>query len=124
VGKLAVFVKLAVFHAQQRLRQPVLAVHDFAQEVTLDAIEPLVHRRIRVALRGDDFVVFGTNQYAAAGAAKTAHALVPAHAVHAGCCGLRQRLRAGDADADHGSRSADGIGLDEFTTGYLHGANS
>ena len=124
VGKFTVFVKLAVFHAQQRLRQAVFAVHDLAQKVTLDAIEPLVHRCVRVALGGDNFVVFGANQHAAAGAAKTAHALVPAHAVHAGWGGLRQRLRARHADADDGSRSADRIGLDEFTTGYLHGANS
>jgi len=123
VGELAVLVELAVLHAQQRLRETVLAVHDFGQEVTLDAVQALVHRGVRVALGGHHAAVLDADEHAATGAAEPAGALVPADVV-AGAGGLRQRLRAGDADANGRGCSGDSMCLDEVTTGYLHFTNS
>jgi hypothetical protein len=60
---------LPSLHAQQRCRQAILAVLDLRQEVALDAVQPLVDRRIGVALGGHDAAVPGTHQHAAARAA-------------------------------------------------------
>jgi two-component system nitrate/nitrite sensor histidine kinase NarX len=79
--ELAVLVELAVLHAQQRLGQAVLAVHDLGQEIALDAVQALVHRRIGVALGGHHAAVLDADQHAATGAAIAADALVPAHTV-------------------------------------------
>ena len=79
--ELAVLVVLAIFHAQQRLRQAILAILDLGEEVTLDAVEATVDRRFRVTLRGDDAAILGADQHAAASTAVAAGALVPAYAV-------------------------------------------
>ena len=50
---------------------------NFGEEVTLDAIEAAIDGCFRVALRRDDSVVLDTDQHAAAGAAKSANALIP-----------------------------------------------
>ncbi len=81
--EIAVLVVLAVLLAQQRLGQPVLAVHDLRQEIALDAVQAAVDRRIGIALAGDDAVVLDADQYRAAGAAEAARRLVPTQIV--GC---------------------------------------
>ena len=102
IGELAILVELAIFHAQQRLRQTILAILDLGEEVTLDAVEATVDRRFRVTLRGDDAAILGADQHAAASTAVAAGALVPAYAVVL-ALGLRQnRFRNGDASG--GSR--------------------
>ena len=121
--ELAVLVELAVLHAQHGLGQAILAVHDLGEEVALDAVQALVHRRVRVALGGDHAPVLDANQYAAAGAAEAAGALVPANIV-GGAGRLRQCLRTGNAHANGRGGGGDRMRLDEFTTGYLHLANS
>ena len=78
--EVALFIELAVLHAQQRLGQAVLAVENLAVEIALDAVEAAIDRGIGVALGGDDTAVLGGDLDAAADAAKTANALVPAPA--------------------------------------------
>ena len=73
--ELAVLGVLAVLHAQQRRRQPVLAVHDLREEVALDAVEAPVDLGLRVAVRRDDAVVLHRHRHAAAGAAEAARRL-------------------------------------------------
>ena len=120
--ELAVLVELAVLHAQQRCRQAVGGVLDLGQEVALDAVQPLVHRRIGVALRGHDAAVLHAHQHAAAGAAIAAHALVPAHAVRGVALGLGLGQRGHDRDRDAGSggRCRRRLVLDEFASGQCH----
>jgi hypothetical protein len=79
--ELTALVELAVLHAQHGRGETILAVLDFRQEVTLDAVQPLVHRGVGVTLRSHDTAVPGSHQHAAARAAVAADALVPAHAV-------------------------------------------
>ncbi|MNG90771.1 hypothetical protein D3C79_496720 [compost metagenome] len=62
-GEVTVLVELAVGHAQQRLGQTILAIHDFRQEVALDAVEATVDRRIGIALGRDDAAGLGAHQH-------------------------------------------------------------
>ncbi|MNT17265.1 hypothetical protein D3C72_1524050 [compost metagenome] len=80
--EVAVLVVLAVLHAQQRLGQAVLAVHDLRQEIALDAVQPLVDLGLRVAIRGHDLVVPDRHRDAAAGAAEAARRLGPFQLCH------------------------------------------
>ena len=117
--KLAVLVEFAVLHAQQWRGQAILAVLDLGQEVTLDAVEPSVDRRVRVALGGDDAPPLGSHQHAAARSAVAAGALVPAHAIGLRGCRLAD---AGNADARRGGGGGNGIALDKITAsqGQFH----
>jgi hypothetical protein len=83
-GELAVLVVHTVFHAQERLGQAVLPVHDLGQEVALDAVQAAVHFGARVALGGDHLAGFHADHDAAAGAAKTAGGLGPVEVVEFG----------------------------------------
>ena len=106
----AVLVVFAVGLAQQGLGQPVAAIDDLGQEVTLDTVQPAVYGRVRVALGCDHAAVLGADQHAAAGAAKPAGRLVPADAGGG-------RLRAIDlrqADAGGGRGGGNGRCLDEI----------
>jgi len=98
--ELAVLVVNAVGFAQQWLGQAVFAVHDLGKEVPLDAIEPPVHRSVRVALGRDHAAVLGANQHGAARSAEAARSLVPPNS---GC--LELGLGRAVADRDPGSRS-------------------
>ena len=118
-GELAVLVVLAATHAQQRLSQAVLAVHDLGQEVALDAVQATVDRRVGVALRGHHTPVLHTHQHRAAGAAEAAGSLVPAYI---GTC-RRHALRLrdhGDADTGRSRGSRNRIVLDEFASIHAH----
>ena len=117
----AVFIVLAVAHAQQRLCQPVLAVHDFRQEIALDAVQTAIDRRIRVALRGDHAPVLHADQNAAASTTEPAHALVPADFARADSLRLRHR-RQGNACCRR--RRARGIGFDKVAPSESHGVIS
>ncbi len=117
--ELAVLVVLAVLHAQQRLGQAVLAVHDLGQEVALDAVQAAVDRRVRVALGGDDAAVLHADQHRTAGAAEAAGGLVPTHLG----AGAGRTLCLGDhRNADAGGRCGRGdrIALDEITPIHAH----
>ena len=75
--ELAVLGVLPILHAQQRRRQPIIPVHDLRQEITLDAVEALVHFGVDVAVRGDDAVVLHPHRHTASGAAEAARRLGP-----------------------------------------------
>jgi hypothetical protein len=76
-GELAVLGVLAIGLAQHRLRQAVMAVHDFGKEISLHAVEPAIDLGLDVAMGRDHAVVLGGDHDAAAGAAETARRLVP-----------------------------------------------
>ena len=75
--ELAVLVELAVRLAQQRLREPVVAVHDLGEEIALHAVEAAVDLGLDVAVGRDHAAVLGRDHDAAAGAAEPARRLVP-----------------------------------------------
>ncbi len=111
--ELAVLVVLAVGLAQQGFAEAVLAVEDLGQEITLDAIEALVHRRVGIALTGDHFAVLDPHQHTAAGAAVTAGCLVPTDTV----IGIGGRNPThGQGDAGNRCSSRDGVVFDEFAS--------
>ena len=61
--EITLLVILAMLLAQQRLGQPVLAIHDFGQEVALDAVQTPIDRRVRITLGGDHAAVLGPDQH-------------------------------------------------------------
>ncbi len=63
--------------AQQRPGQTVRAGKNLGQEVALDAVEPLVDRRLGVALGGYDLAVAASDENPATGAAEAAGGLAP-----------------------------------------------
>ena len=73
----AALVELAVGLAQQRLFQPIAAIHDLGQEVALDAVEAAIDFGFDVTVRGNHTVLLGGHHDAAAGAAEPARRLVP-----------------------------------------------
>ncbi len=75
--ELAIFIVLAVRHAQHGLLQTVAAVHDFGEEITLRTIQAAVHFGFHIAVGGNHAVVFGGHHHPAASAAKTAGRFVP-----------------------------------------------
>ena len=103
--------------AQERRGQPVGAIHDLRQEIALDAVEPAVDRRFRVALGGDDAAVLGADQHRAAGAAEPAGGLVPADVGGAGLGGGDP----GQGDAGGRGGRGGGGGLDEGAAGRGQG---
>ena len=114
--ELAVLVELAVLHAQQRLGQPVLAVHDLGQEIALDAVEAAVDRRIGIALGGDDAAVLGADEHAAAGAAEAARRPCPSGCRRSCRRGRLSRRPPAQARRRSGS-SGDGARLDHVAAG-------
>ncbi|MCY1439065.1 hypothetical protein D9M71_552850 [compost metagenome] len=118
--ELALLVVLAVAHAQQRLGQAVVAVHDLRQEVALDAVEAAIDLRLDVAMGRHHAVVAGGDHHAAAGAAKPARRLVPVQGDQVGLghqvAGIGKDRQAGCGGSDGG-----GLGLGEFTAGHAHG---
>ena len=113
-GKFAILVVLAVFHAQHWLGQAIFAVHDFRQEIAFDAVEAAIDFRIRIALGGHHAPVLNANQHGAAGAAKAADALVPAHRRRHRGIALGGLRRQGNASAGRGGRN--GLRLDEIAS--------
>ena len=75
----SVLIVNSVSFAQQRLGEAVFAIENLWQKVTLDTVETLIDRGIRIALTGNHLAVFDTHQDAAAGATVTAGRLVPAN---------------------------------------------
>jgi hypothetical protein len=113
-NELALLVELAVLHAQQRLRQAVLAIEDLAVEVALDTVETLVDGCRRIALGGDDAAVLGSDHDAATGTAEAAYRLVPLPVLlHFGSGSLGHF---GDRKTDRGRGAGGDAGLDEFAT--------
>jgi hypothetical protein len=70
--KVAVLVINAIGLAQKWRGRSVVAVHDLGQEIALDAVQATVHRRVRVALGGDDAAILDPDQHRTAGAAEPA----------------------------------------------------
>ena len=98
--ELAVLVVFAVLHAQERRRQPVLAVHDLRKEVAFHAVHAAVHFRLRVAVGRDDLAFLDRDAHAAARAAEAARRLRPAQLRRFGIgddvgCGGRECCSAG-----------------------------
>ena len=118
--ELPVLVVHAVFLAEQRFREAILAVHDLGVEVALDAGEPAIDGRFRVALYGDDSPLVGGHHDAAADSAEAAHRFVPLPALLIlPLVDLRQgALRNRDADAS-GHRCGDRV-LQKVTSGLAH----
>ena len=78
--EVARLVELAVLHAQERAREPVRAVLDLGQRVSLDAEQAAVDRARRIALHRDHAPIGGGDLDAAAHAAEPAHPAVPSPA--------------------------------------------
>ena len=120
--ELAVFVEFAVLHTHQRLGDAVLAVLDLAVEIALDTVEALVDRGVRVTLGGHDAAIPGTDHDAAAGAAETAHTLVPLDVgialLGSGQGGCRYR-DAGCAGGGRGSTGLEKVSARQFHGGLL-----
>ena len=72
--ELAVLGVVAVLLAQQRLRQPVGAVHDLGEEIALDAVQAAVDLGQHVAVGGDHLAFLDADHHAAAGSAEAAGA--------------------------------------------------
>ena len=77
LGEFAVLVVLAVLLAQERMREAIVAVHDFREKISFDAIESAIDLGLSVAMRRDNTIVFRCNHDAATSAAKPARRLVP-----------------------------------------------
>ena len=75
--ELPVLVVFAVRFAQHRLGQPVVAVHDLGEEVTLHAIQAAIDLGLDVAVGRNDPLFLGRHHDAASGAAESAGCLVP-----------------------------------------------
>ena len=73
----AVLVVFAVFLAQKRVRQAVVAVHDLGEEIAFHAVQPAIDFGLHVAVGCDDAPILRCDHHAAAGAAETAGRLVP-----------------------------------------------
>ena len=116
--ELAVLRVLAVLHAQQRLGQAIVAIHDLGQEVALDAVQSAIDRGVRVPLGADHAAVLHTDQHRTAGAAEAAGGLVPANVGGHRIRGLGDH---GDRDAGRGCRRCDRVGLDELASIHAHG---
>ena len=78
--EVAVLVERAVALAEERLGQPVVAVHDLGEEVALHAVEAAVDLGLGVAVCGDDAAVLACHHHRAAGATEAAGRLGPAQA--------------------------------------------
>ncbi|MOA16463.1 hypothetical protein D3C78_1366780 [compost metagenome] len=113
------FVVLTVFHAQQRLGQAVVAVHDLRQEVALDAIQAAVDLGFDVTMGGHHLVVAGGDHHAATGATETAGRLVPVQGDHVR---FSDQVTGGGVDRQAGRRGSNGgsLGFGEFTAGHAH----
>ncbi len=119
--ELALLVIFATTHAQQRLGQPVFAIHDLGKEIALYTVQAFVYRGIRITLGGDNTTILGTDQDRATGSAETTCGLVPADA---GIAFFGDRLHTRDGDASGRCSSCYRIGLDKFTACLLHFADS
>ena len=75
--ELAVLRELPVPHAQERLGEPIAAVHDLGEEVALDAVEAAIDLGLHVAVGGNDLAFFHPDHHTAAGAAEAAGRLRP-----------------------------------------------
>ena len=117
-NELALLVELAVGHAQQRLGQTVLAVVDLAVEITLDAVQALVHRRGGIAFGGDDTAILGGDHDAATRAAEATDTLVPLPARLARLDGGFRLF--GQRHAHRGGGGAGNAGLQKITTRKSH----
>ena len=116
--ELAVLSELPVPHAEQRLGQPVDAVHDLRQEVALDAVEAPIDLRLHVTVGSDDLSILDADHDAAAGAAEAAGRLGPLQLdVGAGREILRRR---GQANVRRRGGSGGGLCLDERTSREIH----
>ena len=111
---------LAVFHAQQRLCQTILAIHDLRQKVAFDAIEAPIHFGLGIALGRNHPVVLDGHHHAAAGTTEAAGRLGPFHG--SATTRLRALLRDGvDGNACHSARGGGGSLTNEIATGASHG---
>ena len=106
----------AILHAQQRLVEAVDAVHDFRQEVALDAVQAAIDLGLDVAVGGHHAVVAGGDHHAAAGAAEAAGRLVP---VQAGHVRFGDQVAGGRHQRQTGGSGGNGssVGLGKFTAG-------
>ena len=73
----AVLGEDAALLAQQRRGQAVAAIHDLGEEIALDAIQPAIDLRQRVAVGGDDLACLDADHDPAPGAAKATGSLRP-----------------------------------------------
>ncbi|MND30444.1 hypothetical protein D3C80_209750 [compost metagenome] len=94
--ELAILGVDAVFLAQKRGLQAVLAIHDLGQEIALDAVEATIDLRLHVAMGGDDLAFLDADHDAAARAAETTGRLRPfdlqgGNAARHRLCGRRKR---------------------------------
>ena len=120
-GKFAFFVIFTVFHTQQRLRQTVFTVHDFGQEIALNAVQATVNRCVRVALTGHHTPLLRSDQNAATSTAETARRFIPFNGF------LLTNNGAGNArHAETGSRRSgrNGVSFHKATTTEFHGVSS
>ena len=116
--ELAVLGELPVPHAEQRLGQPVGAVHDLRQEIALDAVEAAVDLRLHVPVGGDDLSVFDADHDAAARAAEAARGLGPLQLDVGPSRQVLRRRWQGDVGGSGGGGG--GLGLDERTSRDIH----
>ncbi len=63
--------------ADQRLGEPVLAVEDLGEEISLDTVQPLVDRGRRVSLGGDDPAVLDPDKNTATDTAESGRGPCP-----------------------------------------------
>src|SRR6185437_2539168 len=73
--QLAVLVEDAVLLAEKGRRQPVGAVHDLGEKISLDAVQSAIDLGQRIAVGRDDLVILDADHDAATGAAEPAWGL-------------------------------------------------
>ena len=112
--EIAVLGELPILFAQQRRRQPVVAVHDLGEEIALHTVEPAIDLGIGIAMRRHDAIVLHRDLHPATGAAETARRLRP---FDAGRRGGRRRFgkAGGNRDASGRCRGPHRAGPDEIT---------
>ena len=77
LGEFAVLVVFAVLLAQKRMREAIVAVHDFREKISFDAIEAAIDLGLGIAVGRYNPAVLGCDHDSATGAAKSAGRLVP-----------------------------------------------